>query len=97
MPKQAPHHHYWEWAFIPWYFFGHMHLVGVDAHSKWPEVIMTKYTTSAKTVEILKTIFARNGLPEQFVSDNRPQFESDEYKEFVRQSGIVIQLVHLTV
>ena len=52
------------------------YVIVVDAHSKWPEVIMIKSTTYMKTVEILRTIFFRNGLPEQLVSDNKPQFVS---------------------
>ena len=49
---------------------------------------MTKSTTDVKTVEILKTIFASNSLSEQLVSDNGPQFVSEEVKECVRQKGI---------
>ena len=65
-----------------------MYLVVEDAVSEWPEVIMTKSTTSVKTVEILRTIFARNDLPEQLISDNGPQFVSEEFKEFVPQNRI---------
>ena len=81
MPKQAPLHP-WEWPSTPWQrvhvdyvgpFSWYNYLVVIDAHSKWPEVIMTKSTSSERTVEISRTIFARNGLPEQIVSDNGPQ------------------------
>ena len=66
----------------------HMYLVVVEAHSKWPEVIMTKSTTSEGTVEILRTIFARNGLPEQLISVNGPQLVSAELKELICINGI---------
>ena len=39
----------------------------MDAHSKWPEVQEMKSTTAAKTIEILRHLFARYGLPEQLV------------------------------
>ena len=65
-----------------------MFLIAVDAHSKWPEVILMKSTTSEKTVSVLRTIFARNGLPEQIVSDNGPQFTSEEYNLFMKKNGI---------
>ena len=64
-PTQAPLHT-WEWPAKPWQrvhidyagpFLGHMFLVVVDAHSKWPEVIPTKATTSSQTIDILRTIF----------------------------------------
>lgn len=48
---------------------------------------MNKITTT-KTTELLPTVFARNGLPEQIVSDNRPQFTSAEFESFVKENGI---------
>jgi hypothetical protein len=95
-PKIAPLHP-WEWPSAPWKrihvdfagpFLGHMFLIVVDAHSKWPEVIPMQTTTSAKTIITLRNIFARNGLPEQMVSDNGPQFVSEEFQKFVKLNGI---------
>ncbi len=43
---------------------------------------------STKTIEALQAIFARFGLPEQLVSDKGPQFTSQEFEQFVQQSGI---------
>ena len=96
MPSKAPIHP-WEWATAPWQrihidyagpFKNQMFLVVVDAHSKWPEVIPMKSTTSSKTIEVLRTLFARFGIPEQMVSDNGPQFVSDEFQAFTRANGI---------
>ena len=45
-------------------------------------------TTAEKTVEVLRSIFAAHGLPEQLVSDNGPQFTSEVFQEFVQQNGV---------
>lgn len=65
-----------------------MFLVIVDAHSKWPEVELMTSTTSKKTIEVLRSLFARHGLPEQLVSDNGPQFISDDFKKFLKANQV---------
>ena len=65
-----------------------MFLVIMDAHSQWPEVISTQSTTSAKTIEILRSVYVRNGLPEILVSNNGPQFTSDEFVQLPKTNGI---------
>ncbi|XP_062620772.1 uncharacterized protein K02A2.6-like [Saccostrea cucullata] len=95
-PPAAPIHP-WEWPSRPWErihidfagpFLNSMFLVIVDAYSKWPEVIPMKTTTSSQTIDVLRTVFARNGLPSQIVSDNGPQFTSEEFANFTRGNGI---------
>jgi len=65
-----------------------MFLVAVDAHSKWPEVEVMKTTTTTKTLEALRKMFAAYGLPEHIVSDNGPQFVSEEFSAFMRMNQI---------
>ena len=57
-------------------------LLAVDYYSKYPEVIELQNLTSAHTINVLKQIFARHGIPETVISDNGPQFSSHEYKLF---------------
>jgi hypothetical protein len=80
--------HPWSWPDGPWKrihvdyagpFQGSMFMVIVDAHSKWLEVVPMSTTTTEKTLEVLRSMFARYGLPEQLVSDNGPQFTSTEF------------------
>ena len=63
-------------------------VVVVDALSKWPEVFCTSSTTTHKTIEMLSHLFAAYGLPEEIVSDNGPQFVSDEMLHFMKKHGI---------
>ena len=68
---------------------GSMWLIVIDAATKWPEVIkMNNNTTAERTIEILHSLFSRLGLPNQIVSDNRPQFISDQYHQFCINNGI---------
>ena len=55
-------------------FLGHMFLIIVDAQSKWMEVYKMAETTTTKTIDVLRDVFSRFGLPEVLVSDNGPQF-----------------------
>ena len=45
-------------------------------------------TTATQTVAVLRKMFAANGLPEQLVSDNRPQIVSGEFASFCQFNGI---------
>ncbi|GFR69981.1 polyprotein [Elysia marginata] len=89
--------HPWQFPEKPWQrihidyagpFLNQMFLVIVDAHRKWVEIIPTTMSTMSTTVNILGTIFARFGIPEQVVSDNSPQFTSEEFKTFMYTNNI---------
>ena len=95
-PKNAPLHP-WEWPARPWQrvhidfagpFLGTMFSIVVDAYSKWPEVVPMTTTSTTKTIEELRSMFARNGIPDQIVSDNGPQFIATEFSVFVKNNGI---------
>ena len=86
----------WKWATRPFQRI-HIHfcqkgsdffLVVIDSHSKWIEVQHMTSITTEKTINELRLIFAQHGLPEEVVSDNGPQFVSNEFAEFMHQNGI---------
>ncbi|XP_021340098.1 uncharacterized protein K02A2.6-like [Mizuhopecten yessoensis] len=100
LPATAPLHS-WSWPTRVWqrlhidfaekdqqYF-----LVLIDSHSKWLECVDMSTTTSTKTIEVLRSLFASYGLPEEIVSDNGPQFISSEFEMFLRQNGVKHTLV----
>ena len=67
----------------------HLHpLITTNAHSKWPEVCVMTQTTSNKTISALRELFARFGIHEQLVSENGPQFVSDEFESFLSRNGV---------
>uniref|UniRef100_A0A914H730 Integrase catalytic domain-containing protein n=1 Tax=Globodera rostochiensis TaxID=31243 RepID=A0A914H730_GLORO len=65
-----------------------MYLLVIDSYSKWPEVFEMKSTGSAATIDKLRYLCSRYGLPETLVTDNGTQFTSKEFKEFTTQNGI---------
>ena len=90
--------HPWEWPAEPWSrvhldfagpFLNGMFLVVVDAHSKWLDVRPMSSITSTKTIDQLRVIFSTHGLPRKVVTDNGPSFTSKEFKQFMRENGIV--------
>lgn len=86
----------WPWATQPWQRVhidyaevkGQNFLLVVDSHSKWLEVLPMNTTTSTATINVLRTLFARYGLPIQLVSDNGPQFRSEEFQNFLKSNGV---------
>ena len=95
-PPEAPVHP-WCYPSGPWQRLhidfkgpvsGRTYLVVVDAYSKYPEVVNMSSTTAIETVKVLREIFSRHGLPEMIVSDNGPQFISDEFPKFCDMNGI---------
>ena len=69
-------------------FLRKMFLVVVDAHSKWPEVLIMNSTTSQSTIEALRTLFGRYELPTQLVSNNGSHIISSEFAHFLRGIGV---------
>ena len=61
------------------------YLVIVDYVSRYPEVIKLRTTTSAGIIEAVKAVFSRHGIPETVISDNGPQFSSQEFANFASQ------------
>lgn len=64
---------------------GHTYIVAVDYFSRYPEVVKLASTTSQNIIIMLKTVFARYGIPEEVVSDNGPQYTSQEFGDFAKK------------
>uniref|UniRef100_A0A8C9TGR2 Gypsy retrotransposon integrase-like protein 1 n=1 Tax=Scleropages formosus TaxID=113540 RepID=A0A8C9TGR2_SCLFO len=95
MPAPVPVHT-WKWSSGPWerihLDFAEDHqqlfLIVMDAYARWPEIVPMQSTTSAKTIEVLRHLFAAYGLPQEVVTDNGPQFTSREFEQFLLLNGV---------
>lgn len=67
------------------------YLLVVDYFSRYPEVVKLSSTSSKAVIQHLKTIFARHGIPEIVMSDNGPQYSSEDFKVFARDYDFVHQ------
>ena len=71
-------------------FDGSEYLVIIDYYSKMPIVrkMLTLQCNSAKTITVLKELFAEHGIPEEIWSDNGPQFASHLFAQFTKDWNI---------
>lgn len=67
---------------------GKTFFVMVDSTSKWLEIYEMKSTNAAAVIKVLRTTFARFGLPTEIVSDQGPPFTSSELRAFLDNNGI---------
>lgn len=63
-------------------------LIVVDDYSKWIDVHILLKTNTITVVDKLKYIFSYFGFCRNLVSDNGPQFRSDEFRTFLKCNGI---------
>ncbi|PFX13903.1 Transposon Ty3-G Gag-Pol polyprotein [Stylophora pistillata] len=74
---------------------GQMYLLVTDFYSKYFEIELLHQNTAICVINTLKKIFARFGIPEKVVSDNRPQnsntrhllSKNHEFKRFTEEWG----------
>ena len=65
------------------------YILFVDYYSCYPKVIKLNSTTPACTsvMNAMKSVFSRHGIPHTVISDNGPQYDSVEMKQFVSTYG----------
>uniref|UniRef100_A0A1Y1K1P5 RNA-directed DNA polymerase n=2 Tax=Photinus pyralis TaxID=7054 RepID=A0A1Y1K1P5_PHOPY len=63
-------------------------LVIIDMHSKWPQAYIMNSTDAGTTIEKFRDYFSIFGLPSVCVTDNGPQFTSNEFSKFLSMNGV---------
>jgi transposase InsO family protein len=64
-----------------------MYLLVIDYFSRYIEIAKLFNTSSQSVINHLKSIFARHGIPECFMSDGGPQYVSFVFKQFAQLYG----------
>lgn len=62
-------------------------LILSDAYSGWPEAIVVPDRSTDTMIRVLRTVFARNGVPETLVSENAVEFKAQKFKGWLKQIG----------
>ena len=62
--------------------------VAIDYYSGFPEVLLSGDISFMRLIQWLTQLFARYGNPDSVVTDNGPQFVSNEFREFLRLRDI---------
>ena len=71
------------------------YLLVVDYYSRYVEIAKLTPTRSQDVIVHLKSIWSRHGVPENFFSDNGPQYSSQQFKDFAVPTGSNMSLVAL--
>ena len=61
------------------------YIVIVDYFLNFIEMNQLRDTSSRTTIKVLKTHFSRHGIPDVLVSDNGPQYVSEEFQAFAQE------------
>ena len=61
------------------------YLLIVDYYSWYIEIARLHNTTANEVILHTKSIFARHGIPEVVITDNGPQYTSEQFAEFAKE------------
>ena len=61
----------------------------VESFSGWPGVIKARHRKATTVRQILRTIFARNGVPKTIVTDKAPEFCDESLVSWLREIGFM--------
>ena len=82
LPHEIPDRPWSKIAADMFHVQGKNFIVVVDYYSKFPEVESIPDMTPESSIQALKAIFSRNGIPDLFISDNARQFDCQQFRQF---------------
>ena len=82
IPSEIPQNSWEKVGVDLFYFNSKTYLILIDYYSKYVEVESLKNETSESVIQLMKSFFARFGVPRVVRSDNGPQFNCQQFKEF---------------
>ena len=68
---------------------GYQYLVSVDHYSKCPELAKLDNMSSSNTIQYTKSQCSRYGIMDKLITDNGPQFSSEQFQRFTKDYGFV--------
>ena len=66
-------------------FKNQIYMVTVDYYSNFIKMDRLRNSSSRTVIKVLKMHFSRHGIPEVLISDNSPQYSSQEFSSFAQQ------------
>ena len=84
IPTELPDYPWQKVGTDLFHFKGVTYLLVVDYFSRYPEITKLTSTTSLDIINALKSTFSRYGIPEMVMSDNGPQYSSQEFRDFAK-------------
>ena len=89
IPSKLPDHPWQKIGTDLFYLKKSNYILIIDYFSRYIEVIKLKSTTSQAIIEALQSVFSRHGIPETVVSDNGPQYSSNEFDTFAKRYNFI--------
>jgi transposase InsO family protein len=75
---------------------GHIYmLVAVDKFTKWVEAALVTTQDSTATINFIKSIIFRFGVPHNIITDNGTNFTSKEFKNYCESMGIKLKFASI--
>jgi hypothetical protein len=84
IPHEAPNRAWSKVGTDLFHLNSRTYIIVVYYYSKFPEIVKLTDTTSEGVIIEMKSIFARHGIPDTVVSDNGPQYSSQEFGRFAQ-------------